>query len=132
MLKTAGESSEQVLAVTLCDASAVIRAMFPCLMSVMQQPLDTLHLHNTQTRDTYRNCNSAPRRRHGPGRGSGTTGSRRRCRTPGTCRPGPAPGIIMELGATDIGEPGPGDWESEEPGGSDWEYRLPRLSYSCC
>ena len=46
---------------------------------------------------------------------------------------GPAPpGIIIELGDTDIGDPGPGDWESEEPGGSDWEYRLPRLSYSCC
>ena len=88
MLKTAGESSEQVLAVTFCDASAVIRAMFPCLMSVMQQPLDTLHLHNTQTRDTYRN--SAPQRRHGQGRGSGAAGSRRRCRTPGTWRPGPA------------------------------------------
>ena len=38
----------------------------------------------------------------------------------------------MELGATDIGEPGPGDGESEEPEGSDWEYKLPRLSYSCC
>ena len=38
----------------------------------------------------------------------------------------------MELGDTDMGDPGPGGEESEEPEGSDWEYRLPRLSYSCC